>query len=439
MLLKLKDIIQNNSWLFSLFRYIPYSFRLGMTYNTHKKLAENYCEMSDEEKENLHFKKLKKLLDWAYKNNDFYRCFYSLNNFHPSSFKEMADFVKVPIVTKNDLKEFELKNRSQTNNSPFKVNTGGTSGEPLEFYLDKSAFSREWAYMHTIWSKLGYSYLDSKLTFRGKNNNGIPLKYNVIHNEYIVDAYVSYEEVVKAIALLVKRKKIKYLHGYPSSIYAFCKYLKEHNIDSSELFKDQLKGVFFGSEYPAPMYRKLIEEVLGVATISWYGHSEMAILAYEKKECFTYCPFQTYGFTETISNENGESRLIGTSYYNFNSPFIRYDTGDLVTDEVFDNKILKSFKISSGRIGDFIFDKNDNPISLTALIFGRHHEAFNEIEFLQIKQSSSGKAVLCVTSKNTLSLESFDLENVDIEFSIEQLEKPFKTKAGKVPLLIPQL
>ncbi|MGK0255322.1 MAG: phenylacetate-CoA ligase, partial [Mariniflexile sp.] len=350
MIRALKQFIQKNSWIFTLFRYVPYRFRLGPDYLKHKMLVNNYYQMSDKEKECFHFNKLKTILDWAYKHNEFYKFFYSLNNFHPSDFKKLDDFVKVPIVTKNDLKQFALEKRSQTSNYPFKVNTGGTSGEPLEFYLDNNAFSREWAYMHTIWSKFGYSYLDRKMTFRGKDNNGIPLKYNVIHNEYIVDAYVSYAYIVKSIYLLVKRKNIKYLHGYPSSIYAFCKYLKEQGIDSSVLFNDQLKGVLFGSEYPAPMYRELIEDVLGVPTISWYGHSEMAILAYEKKEHFTYYPFQTYGFTETIKNGEEESRLIGTSYYNFNSPFIRYDTGDLVTSEEYDKGILKSFKVASGRI-----------------------------------------------------------------------------------------
>ncbi|MFL7020130.1 phenylacetate--CoA ligase family protein [Vibrio cyclitrophicus] len=430
----LKNFIQKNSWIFYPLRFVPYSIRLGGSYKEHDELIVKYDKMTENEKELFHFQKLKQLLDFVYLNNEFYRSFYDSKGYHPSQFNKLSEFSLVPIVTKSDLKKFQLEKRSQTNSSPLKVNTGGTSGEPLEFYLDKRAFAREWAYMHKIWSTLGYSYLDTKLTFRGKNNGGEPLRYNVVHNEYIVDAYVSFDVVVKAIDVL--KSEIKYLHGYPSSIYAFCMFLREHEIDGRELFGNKLKGVLLGSEYPAPKYRELIEATLKVPTISWYGHSEMSILAYEQGEDFTYFPFQTYGYTEAVKCISGESKLIGTSYYNYNSPFVRYDTGDRITDEEFESGILKSFKISSGRVGDIIFDKNGNPISLTALIFGRHHDAFNVIEFLQVFQSKDGFATLCITSINPVNIDMFDLKNIDMDFEIKIMETPFKTAAGKVPLLI---
>jgi phenylacetate-CoA ligase len=289
--------------------------------------------------------------------------------------------------------------------------------------------------MHNIWSRLGYSYLDLKLTFRGKNNNGIPLSYNVVHNEYVVDAYVPISDVVKAISAVTKN--FSYIHGYPSAIYSFCKYLKENNVDASYLFKGKLKGVFLGSEYPAPHYRELIEDVLNVSTLSWYGHSEMAVLAYEKSEHFKYSPLQTYGFVESFpTDEKANRRLLGTSYYNTNSPFIRYDTGDLVNNETFENDILTSFEISSGRVGDFILDAVGTSISLTSIIFGRHHEAFNMIDFVQVEQLVKGKAILHVVSKNDVDLSYFDLKNVDIEFQLKITPTPFLTPSGKVPLLI---
>lgn len=432
----IKSFVQKNSWLFSSFRFIPYEFRLGSSYKSHSRLIDDYNEMRESDKKKFHYERLKALVDYAYENNEFYRFFYDQKGYHPSNFKELSDFSNVPIVTKADLKTFNLIKRSNSANSPFKVNTGGTSGEPLHFYLDKNAFAREWAYMHNIWSYLGYSYLDAKLTFRGKNNSGKPIKYNVVHNEYIVDAYVSLDEIVLALKGLMKKKSIKYIHGYPSSIYEFCRYLKNNGISPSSLFAENLRGVFFGSEYPAAKYRNLIEDVLGVPTISWYGHSEMSVLAFEKEEPFRYFPFQTYGFTEAIPSSSGDSKLIGTSYYNYNSPFIRYDTGDRIEDAQFDAEILSSFKISRGRIGDIIFDKEGNSISLTALIFGRHHEAFNVIDFLQIRQSKKGHATLCVTTKQLVGIEMFNLENVDIIFELEIIPTPIKTSAGKVPLLI---
>ena len=67
-----------------------------------------------------------------------------------------------------------------------------------------------------------------------------------------------------------------------------------------------LKGAFLGSEYPHKQYREVIEDVFDIDTISWYGHTERAVLAYEKHEQFVYEPFLSYGFSEAIKNEEGE-------------------------------------------------------------------------------------------------------------------------------------
>lgn len=439
MIIKIKNYLQHNSNLLSFLRFLPYKFRLGSIYQEHKDEILYYSKLSDDEKKPYHFQKLKDILNFAYENIPFYKYHYDANGYSPSSFRTLEDFSDVPIVNKADFKKFDLAKRSQASESPFKVNTGGTSGEPLDFYIDKNAFAREWAYMHTIWQKLDYSYLDLKLTFRGKNNKGLPIKYNVIHNEYVVDAYVPLKKIVDELIKLPKSKKIKYIHGYPSSIYSFCKYLKDNSLDSCQLFNCNLKGVFLGSEYPALHYRQLIESVLKVPIISWYGHSEMSILAYEDDLPFKYTPFQTYGFVESLPVSPGEGRLIGTSYYNKNSPFIRYDTGDQIASEIYRNGILTSFQISSGRVGDIIFDKSGNPISLTALIFGRHHNAFNVIDFIQVEQIAQGVATLYATSKDKVLLTMFDLDNVDILFNLVTIKEPFLSSSGKVPLLIKSL
>ncbi|MEZ9921124.1 hypothetical protein AB4342_13300 [Vibrio breoganii] len=375
------------------------------------------------------------IVTFAYENVPFYKEHYDSHGFHPTDFKKLDDFSKIPIIKKSDLRRFDERQRTSSLSNGIKVNTGGTTGSPLGFYLDKHAFAREWAYMHNIWSYLGYSYLDLKISFRGKSNKGKVLKYNVVHNEYVVDAYVDFSRVVAEIKKVSSREEIKYIHGYPSSIYAFCNFLRDNNIDSTELFGGSLLGVFLGSEFPVEKYRTLIESVLQVPSISWYGHSEMSVLAFEKETKYRYDIFQSYGFCESV-NINEKNHLVATSFYNNVSPFIRYDTEDIIEDEVYDDEILSSFKISEGRLGESINDVYGNPISLTALIFGRHHVAFNLIEFIQVEQERNGYANIYIVSKQPISLEMLDFSNVNIIFTIKQIEEPIKTQSGKVSLLI---
>ena len=434
-LTSVKKVFEKNSDILKILRYVPFSVRLGKVYRDHVRLINWYENASEKTRRGFHFTKLKEILDYSYHNIPFYEEFYSSKNYKPQSFKSLEDFSDVPVINKDILKQYSLDQRSLMLGGATLSNTGGTTGKPLDFRLDKHCFHREWSYMHNIWSRLGYSYLDLKLTFRGTNIGQTPLKYNVIHNEYIVNAYLGVGLVLESISKLTVNNKVKFLHGYPSAIYEFCKYMQINNISSEDLFKGQLKGVLFGSEFPAPQYRNLIEEVLKVPTLSWYGHSEFAILAQETQP-FLYSPLQTYGFAESVSMRQGDgASLVGTGYYNHASPFIRYDTGDLITPVRVNSGVLESFQIAAGRVGDFIVDANGNHISLTALIFGRHHVAFSKADFIQVRSVVPGKATLVVTGDG-VTIKDFDLTNISVVFDLEIVAKPFKTIAGKLPLLI---
>jgi phenylacetate-CoA ligase len=291
--------------------------------------------------------------------------------------------------------------------------------------------------MHAIWERLDYKPSSLKLTLRGMNLGDHPIKYNFIHNEFQVNAYCDFVEVAESLGEVIKKYKIEYIHGYPSGIYEFIKQLDGSYPKLLSSLKGSLRGVFFGSEYPAPIYRDFIEKVLDVPTISWYGHTEMAVLAYEKDQHFVYHPFQSYGFTEAVEID-GKSHLVGTTIHNHIGPLIRYDTGDIIEPLSFNDGVLESFKISEGRLGEFVIDSNGRKISLTALIFGRHHELFGCADFVQVKQVTPGELTVYVTSKNEkLACKNlFDSKGINMAINFQIISVPFKTKTGKVPLLI---
>lgn len=96
--------------------------------------------------------------------------------------------------------------------------------------------------------------------------------------------------------------------------------------------------------------------------------------------------------------------------------------------------------LKEGRSGDFIEDKYGRKIPLTALIFGRHHKAFDVADYIQIGQTEPGKATLYVTSKDVGSQgdlgKLFDLTNVDIDFEFRVIDKPIRTSLGKLKLRV---
>jgi phenylacetate-CoA ligase len=249
----------------------------------------------------------------------------------------------------------------------------------------------------------------------------------------------TYEEIGQIAPKLKKIAKIapvRFLHGYPSILYEFALFCDEHDHELRQILRKSLKGAFLGSEYPHSLFRNKIENVFEIDTVNWYGHTEGAVLAYEKKEKFRYYPFHTYGFVE-ISDEG---HLMASSYYNKASPFIRYDTEDIISDAEIKNGFLISFCIKDGRNGEYVTDKNGKKISLTALIFGRHHRLFDFCSHIQICQKNPGQAVVFWVPKDkNMELEPgslFDSSNIRMDFAFRRLYYPIKTKAGKLNLLI---
>jgi len=421
---------------------IPFSWRLGHTYTRFRREIERFPNGNTEQERAYIFERVRRITRHAYLNVPFYKAYYNERDFHPGQLNCFNDLQKIPVVTKSDLRNTPLSERSVPERGRMQVNTGGTTGEPLNFYLDANAFAREWAHMHHIWETLGYDKTDLKLTFRGKNIGDQAYAYNVVHNEYTVNGYRPLSSLSGELLALAEQKNIRYLHGYPSAIYEFARYCKSACPKLAEVLKGTLKGVLLGSEYPAPVYREKIEHVFDTPTLSWYGHSEMAILAYEEHEPFVYGPMHTYGYCEAIPDGSGEYRLVGTAYRNTASPFIRYDTGDRVDKVKTGNGLLREFQIATGRIGDFIVDKKGHRISLTALIFGRHHEIFNWARFVQVRQVEPGEATVVVTrpmeerEKHDNWSALFDSSDVDIEFDFEVRNEPVRTSEGKVKLFI---
>jgi phenylacetate-CoA ligase len=130
-------------------------------------------------------------------------------------------------------------------------------------------------------------------------------------------------------------------------------------------------------------------------------------------------------------------RLVATSTHNFATPLIRYDTGDLI-EPTFKDGLLESFRIKEGRNSENVIDLNGRSISLTGLIFGRHHKAFDRSEHIQVRQLSPGNIEIIISSKDTSAKwpELFDFTNAFFEIKFSQIDTPIRTPSGKVQLLL---
>ncbi len=421
--------------------HVPFGLRLGAAYR-HSVSAIRVAERVDPAEWDARLSmQLREILKLAVDQVGFYRDFYRARGFSSHEIQSIRDWARVPVVTKADLQGVPLSDRCIRGARGPCVNTGGTSGQPLEFQLDQQAFAREWAHMHHIWKARGYQAQHLKLTFRGKHfDRRQPLRYNAVHNEHVVNSNCSMQQVVEAVLALPRTRVIRWVHGYPSLVAEFAHALTAHASSSAAIFRARLFGVLLGSEYPVPTYRDAIERILSTNVVSWYGHSEMAVLARETA-LGVYESLPTYGYAEAVPSETGTThRLVCTSLHNRVHPFIRYDTGDLI-EPVSQLAGALAFRISEGRVGDFVVDRKGNKLALTAIIFGRHHGAFGIIQHLQVREEAPGRIVLVVTPRqfpaDVLTLRrGFDFDDLDIDWDIEVVREPVRSGAGKIRLKI---
>ena len=261
--------------------------------------------------------------------------------------------------------------------------------------------------------------------------------YRIGQNELTLNTYLTVAEQCVVLAKIIKDfPAIRFLHGYPSLIARFCDAVNEYPELKRRLSR-RLKGIFLGSEFAAPPYRAMMRRAFKVPIVSWYGHSERAVLAFERSEAFLYEPFLSYGYAEAVPDGFGRHKLMATSFSNPVCPFIRYDTGDYIEPVDVSDGILRAFRIKEGRDAEEVYDRKGHPISLTGLIFGRHHEIFNHAQHLQVEMLAPGRILLWITAPHSKDWKLlFDSTGLDMEVEYKTIPEPIRASSGKIPLLV---
>lgn len=421
---------------------LPYTLlpKIGRLYNHYRRSISNYNNETN--KKEYIFSNIHQVVEYALNNIEFYRTFYKSKGFTFEQLQSFDDISKIPLLTKGDLLNVPIDERSVLIPNIKIVNTGGSTGVPLSLYKSSDSRIKEMAFYHSAWSKLGYSKDKIRMQFVGRQKS-TGLKYELARNEFRVSVYEPFQDLLKSLSIVNKRRVVEFIQGYPSVIYEFALYCMMHPEEySKSMLNNSLKGIFFNSEYPQPLFLQTIKDFFCVPVIASYGHTEGVVLAFDYG--FGYMVNQAYGYAEAVEMKDGV-HLVGTTYDNFASPLIRYDTDDLMDDITIDSGILQSFKMTTGgRIGQYVEDKEGKKLSLTGLIFGKHHDLFDYCSQLQVSQKNRGEIIIYYVPirelpSNIPPSQLFDSAGLKLDISFKKIDQPIKTTSGKVLLLVDEL
>lgn len=398
-----------------------------------KNEIKSFNDLSEEEKNKYHLKKLKETLIYAYENTIFYKKTFDKVGFNPYNFSDIKEMDKIPTINKELILEHFDEFLSKENIDYYEAFTGGSTGKPLKIFLDTNSIYKEKAFVYNYWSKFGYDYKNSKIvTFRGLEFGNKIYKYNPIDNQVIVNPFKLSDENIDKYIKIINDFNPEFFHGYVSAINNFCKLLSKNNIK----LKANIKCVFFISENVTCEEKKYIEEVLNCKTNIFYGHSERAVFAeyfngsYEFNKLYTHVDFLKKKDTENLYE------IACTGLLNKKMIFIKYIPDDVV--EIINNKI----NIYGHWDKELLIGKNNENISIASINF--HNNVFSKVKFYQFEQFERGKVVLNIVEDSKLTendkkeiLEILNKKIKDcIDVKIKVVESIELTKRGKYKKVI---
>ena len=209
--------------------------------------------------------------------------------------------------------------------------TSGSTGIPLSFWRDRDSLLRQKAEVAYFGSWAGYQ-IGARYLYIGPNR---PRVRGWIRNELSLWSTHPDDSWFETLARKLQTRHVEILIAHPSVLIPFTGYLSRSPSRSTNAL--DLQGVISIAEPLMHEARLRIERLLGCPVLCRYSASEVGIIASECREKryhlnvgSSYVEYLKLDEDRPNSN-GGPSRAIVTALSNYGMPFIRYDTGDIVT------------------------------------------------------------------------------------------------------------
>lgn len=311
----------------------------GFTHNLRSLHASQYWtadRISD-----YQFRSLKNLISHAYNKSVFYKQRFDGMGLKPEDIRSFSDFAKIPVLTKNDIREHlpDILTEPVTSANLYHSISGGTTGISIDVYNDFDSLTRKRAALTRFeewggwrmgeWQSLIWpAAVDMvKTTLKGKLRNilcekAISLQMGVIEDE---DIRVHLKE------LSVKRPTT--IRGFPSQLTEVARYIHQEGVRVPPL-----RGVITTGEPLWPGDRQAIESAFKCRVFNSYRTREVGPIA---QECENHDGLHVSAETlylevaplpqgdSTAFNEADQGSIIVTDLTNYAMPFIRYQIGDI--------------------------------------------------------------------------------------------------------------
>jgi len=273
----------------------------------------------------------------------YYRRLFQKYALDPASFQEPADLSSLPFLDKAVIRQHVCDLKSENAQRLEKSNTGGSTGEPLIFYLGSQRVGHDVAAKWRATRWWGVDIGDPEIVFWGSPielgaQDFMRAARDRIFRTRLLSAFDLSEETMHRYISLIQARKPRMLFGYPSVLAYVAQYAENNRL---RLDCCGIKVIFVTSERLYDWQREVIERNYGSPVANGYGGRDAGFIAHE-------CPAGGMHITaedivvEIIDDQGGRlpngqyGEVVVTHLASGDFPFIRYKTGDVaaVSDEI---------------------------------------------------------------------------------------------------------
>jgi phenylacetate-CoA ligase len=364
--------------------------------------------------ENYTLDRLRKLVRHAYDTTAYYKALFDRHKISPNDIKTIDDFSKIPILTKDLLRDnFDLLISTSHFPKVSKVHSGGTMGQSIYVLKDNYSLSFDRAVKGKCIGWYDCSIGDREFRFWAypfdKVNNAKAYLIDILLNRRRVSPIHMSEEQARKIARQMDKFQPKVIYGWTSGLYKFAQIALEKDI---RFESSSIKVVISTAEKLYDYQRGVIEKVFEKPIVDEYGCSEAGVIAFQCENGKKHIQIEN-NYLEVVNTQehtDGLGELVVTNLNNNKMPLIRYRIGDLGRlDDTQCSCGRRTPYLShvSGRILDYLVDSKGEIVlgGVFCYICFDLIDKYKSIRDFRVRQDFDGTITIYYTASSGFSHE----------------------------------
>jgi len=402
--------------------------------------------------QSLQLTRLRELLAHAEARVPYYRKQFAETGFKAADLHSLADLARLPFLDKAGIRAHTDALKADDANGLARFNTGGSSGEPLIFYIGKERVSHDVAAKWRATRWWGVDIGDREIVVWGSPielgaQDGMRGLRDRLLRTRLLPAFEMSEQKLDRFLDEIRKVQPKMLFGYPSALSHFARHAKAKGLRMDDL---GIRVAFVTSERLYDDQRQQISEVFGCPVANGYGGRDAGFIAHACSAGSMHITAEDI-IVEIVDQQGAPvpagqaGEIVVTHLATRDFPFIRYRTGDI---GVLDSKPcscgrgLPVLKEIQGRSTDFLVAKNGTVMHGLALIYILRD--LPQVRAFKIVQESLDLTRVLVVPETALGTDLLDKIRLgfqarlgkEVEIIVEEVAEIPAERSGKFRYVI---